>query len=1146
MLGGLVVEGMGQTIGRFHTQQAAGALAYLAYHAGQPQAREVLVEQLWPGVAPAKGRDRLNVAISSLRRQFEPAGVPRGSVIQGDRHSLALSADQVSTDVAEFRAAVGAARRGSSAEQTRPLLETALALCQGPLLPGHYQDWIGPEQELLTDLLVDAARRLTSLEIAQRRPRAALEVAQRAVAADPLREECHALVLRAAAALGDSALARRHYDGVVELFRREMGCAPSATLAQLARAVDGVLSASVPDLVVPHRAERTAASHGNTTYLGVLGPARQSLSELAQAHRGVVVSSAGGAAVLGFAAAHDGWRCAQALLAEPVLLGLVSADVAGAGDGEKAVGLAERMADAGHAGLVLADLSSVSLLRGQPGGDVFIHEQGQFRLAMSRPAEPLFWLSDTAREPRAYPPPSAESAAEAHLPPSLSGFFGREVEVEAVTKLLAGAPCVVNITGPGGAGKTRLSLEVARAWTAAECRPSWFVPLAALRDAALLPRAILGVLRGGQADAADPLGQAVYRLTREPGLLVLDNFEQLPDAAAQLLATLSARVPSLRCLVTSRRRLGLDGERDYPLPLLGTPTDVADTADVTALGRVSSVAMFVDRARTVQPTFRLDGRNAQPVAELCRRLEGWPLAIELAAPLVQTMPAAALLTRFDEHLDWRATRRSGLPDRQRTLRATLEWSLALLPAPVRVFCEALCVFAGPFTSGEAQAVLDEPLAELYLAHLRDCSLVERTELGQEVGFVLRTPVRELMAQAVEPSALDPLRACCARYFGALADGCPERGATTDALGAWLDRADQRLVELRLALEWGLEHDLLWALDRACALVPLWELRGHAEEGLAWLTALRSAALSAGWRLTGHAAFAAARLTVLVRPYPQARPLLAEAVDLLSKGDDTGTLIGAIYYQTFNFLLGRDLAGLEDCARRLKVITDSGGPPSAWAAAAAVEAARLIAVGKSASSLKHLCTAAELCAEVGDLAGVVAHRVNLGLAAMAVGDLDTAEAALAALDTGLLQQVQGFWAARAAWLRSRVALGRGDLLGAADALAKAASVVAGQNSTYGHEWALITAEVLAAIGDLPAAARCLAAGARWHVEQHCPIVLEHHEPARDRLRTRLAEGLSGPEQDAARAEAEGWTMANLASVMATLHRQVARVGPGGKA
>ncbi|HET8627375.1 MAG TPA: diguanylate cyclase [Thermomicrobiales bacterium] len=474
-----------------------------------------------------------------------------------------------------------------------------------------------------------------------------------------------------------------------------------------------------------------------------------------------------------------------------------------------------------------------------------------------------------------------------NLPPPLAGFVGRVRDRRQLAALLR-RERLVTLIGPGGVGKTRLALQVAGEALADFPGGAWFVDLAPLTDPALVPRAIaaaLGVTEDAGATSVASLARRLHeRGGDRPALLLLDNLEHLL-AAAPVVPTLLAGVPGLTVLATSRAPLRLAGERVVAVPPLPTP-DLDSPPPHATLARNAAVRLFVARARLADPTFRLTAENARAVAAICARLEGLPLALELAAARANALPPAALLARLTDRLRLLAGRAPDLPPRHRTLRAAIGWSEGLLDEAGRRLFRRLGVFAGGAALDAIEVVcgdLDgaEPLDAV--AALLDQSLLRRVEgAGAEPRYAMLETIREYALERLTASGEEvDARERHAGYFLALA----ERAAA--APDTWRERLDAEHDNLRAALDWLLRRsaDPAAGLRLAGALAPFWEARGYLQEGRAWLeeAARRAPGAPEAWR--ARALALAGRLAFRQGDYPVARALSEEGLALARAAGD---------------------------------------------------------------------------------------------------------------------------------------------------------------------------------------------------------------------------------------------------------------------
>lgn len=430
-----------------------------------------------------------------------------------------------------------------------------------------------------------------------------------------------------------------------------------------------------------------------------------------------------------------------------------------------------------------------------------------------------------------------------HLPVPLTPLIGREAEVASIRELMARDEVrLVVLTGPSGTGKTRLALQVTTELLPRFDDGVWFVPLAPVADPNLVPSAIAQAL-GLKESEKKPLVELLKeRLRRARALLVLDNFEQIVEAGPFLTDILAA-CPRVEVLVTSRATLHLSGEYDFPVPPLPLP-DPALPASAETISASPAVALFIERARAVQPDFALTDGNSRAVAEICARLDGLPLAIELAATRIRVLSPEVMRSRLENRLELLTGGPRDFPERQQTMRGAIAWSYDLLGEDERLLFRRSSVFVGGFTlealgavcsgSGDREGKLLDRLTVLV-----EESLIRREDdAGGAPRFMSLETIREFARECLRTSGeMETIRRRYTRFFLRLAET-----AEAELIGAnqglWLDRLEADQENLRSASEWALESgDLETALRLDGALWRFWWIRGYPAAGRARLTRL---------------------------------------------------------------------------------------------------------------------------------------------------------------------------------------------------------------------------------------------------------------------------------------------------------------------
>jgi predicted ATPase/class 3 adenylate cyclase len=564
---------------------------------------------------------------------------------------------------------------------------------------------------------------------------------------------------------------------------------------------------------------------------------------------------------------------------------------------------AARIANIAHGGQVLLSGTTATLAEQDLGEGIALRDLGEHRLKDLAQAERVYQLV-IAGLANDFPPLRSLDRTPNNFPTQVTTFIGRAPEIRDGLRLLDSTR-LLTLTGPGGTGKTRLSLQIAAESAARFPDGAFWVALAPISDPELVPSTIahaLGVHIGGKED---PLERVVEFVRGKRMLLVLDNFEQILPAAS-LISELLASGPDLKVIASSRAPLRISGEQEFPVPPLELP-DPERLPSLEALAQSDAVKLFIERARAVKPDFMVTAENAPAVAEICYRLDGLPLAIELAAARVKLLSPQAMLPRLKKGLDLLASSSPDRTDRQRTLRGAIAWSYDLLDDGLqRLFARSGVFVAGAMLEqletvcGPAEEIGGDVLERT--SELLDNSLTRQLEAAGEPRFRMLVTIREYAVEKLTASGEEAaIRDRHLAAYLALAErAAPQLQGNEQR--RWLDLVELEHDNIRAALELAISRGAVDAASRiAFAVWRFWQIRGYLREGLVWcervlaLTGADPASRLRALEAAGGIVYWLADMTLTKRYY-------REGYDLAGKLDIKPERAKAAYNLSFAYML----------------------------------------------------------------------------------------------------------------------------------------------------------------------------------------------------------------------------------------------------
>ena len=884
----------------WRSKRARSLVKLLALAPRQRLARDQVLDTLWPDSDFSAANNNLHQTLFTARKIFEKAGLP-ALALEGGQLCLG---EEVWVDAEQFEAA--AAQASASQDPTR--YQVALDLYAGQLLPEDlYEEWTLTRRESLRLLQLNLLLALARLREAHQEYPFGIAALGQVLAVDRANEEAHTLLMRLYALSGQRQLALRQFQLLQDALQSELAVSPGPAAIQLFEQIQAgkLFPQPTPERVQPLQSFPTLPSGTVTFFFTDIEASTplweqqpQAMSIAVARHHAILREAIEGQSGIIFKVVGDQLQAAfplapqavQAALAAQLALsaeawpaeigslrvrmGLHSGEAVPQ-EGDYAVShtlnRVSRVMSAGLGGQVLLSRAAAELANRQLPQESELLDLGEHELKGLQQREHLYqlWAPGLRRD---FPRLPGALSHKHNLPAPLTSFIGREDEIRELSQKV-NAQRLVTLTGSGGTGKTRLALQVAGQVLEGFPDGVFLVELAPLSDPALIPQVCLQVMDLAAQPGQAPLATLTGYLAKKHLLLVLDNCEHMTQACARLVSQLLRDCPRLHILATSREILAAQGELAFRVPSLSFPQE-RSLPSLAELAQYEAVRLLVERAAQVQPGFELNSGNASALAQICARLDGIPLAIELAAARLRLLSPSQIAARLDQVFCILTGGSQAVLPRQQTLKAMIDWSYNLLSAREGLLLQRLAVFAGGWSLEAAEAVCaDEAGSEAcsaetlaadeildLLAQLVDKSLaIVLVQPGGARYRLLETVRQYARDRLVETGCGSKMRDLHLAYYARLS-GAAEPHLRGKGQVEWLEHLDEELDNLRAALEWSLSRQAVSGLKIHADLRWFWHLRGLFDEGVDWLEKLLAAEVRerAGQPLSAERALQRAR------------------------------------------------------------------------------------------------------------------------------------------------------------------------------------------------------------------------------------------------------------------------------------------------
>ncbi|MEQ1823822.1 MAG: tetratricopeptide repeat protein [Fimbriimonadaceae bacterium] len=827
--GGLSVTSDGQTISRFRSRSAALVLAYLALHPDRRITREELTEVVWPDSDPLKGRHSLRTALLSLRNQFE---LTETRLFLTDPESVQLIPSAFKCDATLFRNLVNSSAKATTESAAAIQLAEAVRMYKGTFLLGHYNDWVISLQLEFEDMLIEAATRLSEIEERRGAFRHALKAAKQALRVDPLRDD---LIVRV-----------QHLNTLV-----------------------GEKGEFVEELEAHSKASDSGPTARTLGTVALLVTNARPLEFLADSRLKEYDFVSDGISEFVFDTATS---AAEAALRLPETYA-VAIDICEFEPEQRPRRQLESMLQVAASGQWLCTERAASFLKDTPSLQVL--DLGRFFLKGSGKSHRIFQFDSVSEQTRSFPTLNTRRFIAGSVPIPVTRFFGRERDLSVIQEKLSGGAELITLLGPGGIGKTRLAVELLQLVSDKFPGGVFFVPLAGINTESELEISISKALGVPHSKAKCSVMELFSGLDVGKILVVLDNAEHMTANVVNVLSQVVHRGLPVQFVATSRERLDIPGEEVVsvlPLEYGGGPNPAPDS---------DCVQLFIDRAKMVMPDYRFSAQNIVQVSTICARLEGLPLAIELAAARIRSFPPEAMLKELDHKLDFLKSRSTFLPDRHKTMRSAVDWSYQMLSPEFQFAFRSLSVFSGTWSAKAAHSICGARPEDLDF--LADVSLISHEQDDHDGRYRMLEVIRGFGEELLGGAERTEIESRFISFYCQLVEVASSHFSKRDETDAF-EVLDHELANINKAIELAIGSDPAKALEICTHLPRYWEVRSFFRQGMeilnAAIVAARRKHLDCGAAVSSAGVFAA-----ILGHYEEAMSLLEDARSQLVQSED---------------------------------------------------------------------------------------------------------------------------------------------------------------------------------------------------------------------------------------------------------------------